>query len=109
MDDIVRFHDFLLWLIAAIALFVLVLLVIVMVRFNARANPVPVAHHAQHLHRGLWTVVPMLILVAIAVPSFRLLFDELKVPQARPDGEGDRQAVVLELQLSRTASSSSTR
>ena len=41
MDDIIWFHDFLLWVIAAITLFVLALLVIVIVRFNARANPVP--------------------------------------------------------------------
>jgi cytochrome c oxidase subunit II len=41
MDDIIWFHDFLLWVITAIALFVLALLVIVVVKFNARANPVP--------------------------------------------------------------------
>src|SRR5262245_60740916 len=41
MDRIVWFHDFLLYIITAIAGFVLVLLIIVMVRFNARANPVP--------------------------------------------------------------------
>ena len=43
MDNIVWFHDFLLWLITAITLFVLALLVIVIVRFNARANPIAVA------------------------------------------------------------------
>src|SRR5262249_12457955 len=41
MDDIIWFHDFLLWVISAIALFVLVLLIAVMVKFNARSNPVP--------------------------------------------------------------------
>jgi cytochrome c oxidase subunit II len=41
MDDIIWFHDFLLWVITAIALFVLALLVIVVVKFNARSNPVP--------------------------------------------------------------------
>ena len=41
MDDIIWFHDFLLWLITAITLFVLALLVIVVVKFNARANPAP--------------------------------------------------------------------
>jgi cytochrome c oxidase subunit 2 len=83
MDDIVWFHDFLLWLIAAIALFVLILLVIVMVRFNARANPVPSRTTHNTFIEVVWTVVPVLILVAIAVPSFRLLFYELKVP--KPD------------------------
>ena len=41
MDDIIWFHNFLVWLIAAITLFVLVLLVLVVVKFNARSNPVP--------------------------------------------------------------------
>ena len=83
MDDIVWFHDFLLWIIGIIALFVLVLLVIVMVKFNARANPVPSRTTHNTFIEVFWTVVPVVILVAIAVPSFRLLFYELKVP--KPD------------------------
>jgi cytochrome c oxidase subunit 2 len=82
MDDIIWFHDFLLWIIGAIALFVLTLLVIVIVRFNARANPVPSRTTHNTTIEVIWTVVPVLILVAIAVPSFRLLFYELKVPKA---------------------------
>jgi cytochrome c oxidase subunit 2 len=82
MDDIIWFHDFLLWIIGAIALFVLTLLVIVIVRFNARANPVPSRTTHNTTIEIIWTVVPVLILVAIAVPSFRLLFYELKIPKA---------------------------
>ncbi len=82
MEDIVWFHDLLLWIIAAIALFVLVLLAIVVVRFNARANPVPSRTTHNTTIEILWTVVPVIILVAIAVPSFRLLFYQLKVPPA---------------------------
>jgi cytochrome c oxidase subunit 2 len=82
MDDVVWFNDFLLWIIAAIALFVLVLLVIVMVRFNARANPVPSRTTHNTAIEVIWTIVPVLILVTIAVPSFRLLFYQLKVPKA---------------------------
>jgi cytochrome c oxidase subunit 2 len=82
MDNIIWFHDFLLWIIMAIALFVLVLLVIVMVRFNARANPVPSRTTHNTTIEVIWTVVPVLILVTIAVPSFRLLFYELNVPKA---------------------------
>ncbi|MGI8525257.1 MAG: cytochrome c oxidase subunit II [Pseudolabrys sp.] len=80
MDDIVWFHDFLLWIIAAITLFVLALLAVIVVKFNARSNPVPsrTTHHTAL--EVIWTVVPVLILVSIAVPSFRLLFVELKVP-----------------------------
>ena len=82
MDDIVWFHTYLVWLIAAIALFVLVLLAIVTVKFNARANPVPSRTTHNTFIEIIWTVVPVLILVAVAVPSFRLLFYELKVPAA---------------------------
>jgi cytochrome c oxidase subunit II len=82
MQDIVWFHNLLLWVIVAIALFVLALLVIVMVRFNARANPVPSRTTHNTFIEIAWTVVPVLILVLIAVPSFRLLFLELKIPHA---------------------------
>jgi len=82
MDDIVWFHNFLLWLTAAIALFVLVLLAIVVVRFNARSNPTPSRTTHNTFIEIIWTVVPVLILVTVAVPSFRLLFYQLKVPPA---------------------------
>lgn len=82
MADIVWFHDFLVWLTAGIALFVLVLLVYVCVRFNARSNPVPSRTTHNTLIEVLWTVIPVLILVSIAVPSFRLLFLQLDVPPA---------------------------
>ncbi|HEY1475695.1 MAG TPA: cytochrome c oxidase subunit II [Pseudolabrys sp.] len=82
MDDITWFHNFLLWLIAAITLFVLLLLVTVMVKFNSRSNPVPSRTTHNTFIEVVWTVVPVLILVTIAVPSFRLLFYQLKVPPA---------------------------
>src|SRR3974390_3255558 len=82
MDNIIWFHNFLLWIITAIALFVLALLVIVVVKFNARSNPVPSRITHNTTIEVIWTVVPVLILVAIAVPSFRLLFYQLNVPKA---------------------------
>jgi cytochrome c oxidase subunit 2 len=82
MDDIVWFHDFLLWLTAVIVLLVLALLAIIVVKFNARANPVPSRTTHNTAIEMIWTVVPVLILVAVAVPSFRLLFYQLKVPPA---------------------------
>ncbi len=82
MDNITWFHNFLLVLITAITLFVLALLVIVIVKFNARANPVPSRTTHNTLIEVAWTLVPVLILVGIAVPSFRLLFEELDVPKA---------------------------
>src|SRR5579862_1139592 len=80
MENIIWFHNFLLVLITAITLFVLALLVIVVVKFNARANPVPSRTTHNTLIEVAWTLIPVLILVSIAVPSFRLLFEELDIP-----------------------------
>ena len=77
-----RFHDWLLVIITVITLFVLALLVTVVVRFNARANPVPSRTTHNTLIEVAWTLIPVLILVGIAVPSFRLLFEELDIPKA---------------------------
>ena len=74
MTEIVSLHNFLLWIIAAISIFVLGLLVWVAVKFNRRANPNPESFTHNTLIEVVWTVVPVLILVVIAVPSFRLLY-----------------------------------
>src|SRR3974390_2816518 len=81
MTQIANFHFFLLWVIAAISAFVLGLLVIIIVRFNARANPVSSRTTHNTPIEIIWTIVPVIILAVIAVPSFRLLFVELAVPQ----------------------------
>ena len=80
MDEIVKFHTYLLYTITAIAGFVLVLLLIVIVRFNARSNPTPSRTTHNPVIEIMWTVVPVVILVAIAIPSFKLLFLQLNVP-----------------------------
>ena len=82
MDNIVWFHNFLFVLITLITLFVLALLVIVVIKFNAKANPVPSRTTHNTLIEVAWTLVPVLILVGISVPSFRLLFLELDIPKA---------------------------
>jgi cytochrome c oxidase subunit II len=82
MENIVWFHDFLLYLITAISLFVLVLLVIVVIKFNARANPVPTKTTHNTLLEVAWTLIPVIILASIAVPSFKLLFLQTTIPQA---------------------------
>jgi cytochrome c oxidase subunit 2 len=82
MENIIWFHNFLFWLITIITLFVLGLLVIIMVKFNAKANPVPSKTTHNTLIEVAWTIIPVLILVGIAVPSFRLLFQELDIPKA---------------------------
>src|SRR6266700_7943077 len=82
MDDIIWFHDFLLWVTTAITLFVLALLLSVVVKFNSRSNPTPSRTTHNTTVEVVWTVVPVLILVTIAVPSFRLLFFQLNTPKA---------------------------
>ena len=82
MDYIIWFHNWLVGTITVITLFVLVLLIMVVVKFNAKANPVPSKTTHNTLIEVAWTLIPVLILVAIAVPSFRLLFLELDIPKA---------------------------
>jgi cytochrome c oxidase subunit 2 len=77
---VVTFHYWLLWIITAISLFVLVLILAIVVRFNERRNPVPSRTTHNTLLEVAWTVVPVLILVAISIPSFRLLREQLVIP-----------------------------
>ena len=74
MERIYEFHTFLLWIITAISVFVLILLLICIFRFNERANPVPSKTSHNTFLEVIWTAIPVLILVAIAVPSYRLLY-----------------------------------
>src|SRR5262252_2378863 len=82
MDHIEWFHNWLLFIITVITLFVLGLLITVMIKFNARANPTPSRTTHNTLIEVAWTLIPVLILVSIAVPSFRLLFLQLDLPKA---------------------------
>jgi cytochrome c oxidase subunit II len=82
MENISWFNDFLLWIIVAIACLVFALLLVVMLRFNTRSNPVPSRTTHNTAVEIVWTVVPVLILVTIAIPSFRLLFEQLHIPTA---------------------------
>lgn len=68
------FHTLLLWITTAIVIFVLGLLIYVIVRFNAKRNPVPTKTTHNVVIEIVWTVVPVLILLVIAIPSFRLLY-----------------------------------
>lgn len=72
-QQIHEFHDLVNTIIIAIVVFVLILLVYVMVRFNAKANPTPSRTTHNTLLEVAWTVIPIMILVYIALPSFRLL------------------------------------
>ena len=76
------FHDWLNVIIFIISVFVLGLLVYIAWRFNEKANPVPSKTTHNALLEVAWTVIPVLILVVIAIPSFRLLKLQLEIPQA---------------------------
>ena len=82
MSMITDFNNFLLYLMTAITVFVLGLMVYVMLRFNAKANPDPSKTTHNTLVEIVWTVVPILILVIIAIPSFRLLYFQRDIPEA---------------------------
>jgi cytochrome c oxidase subunit II len=69
-------------LMAAICLFVLGLLVYVIVRFNEKANPIPGRRTHNTVIEVAWTVMPVMILFAIAIPSFQLLTEQLEIPEA---------------------------
>ena len=68
------FHTFLLWVTALITIFILTLLLICFFKFNSKANPVPSNTTHNTTLEVLWTVVPVIILIIIAVPSYRLLY-----------------------------------
>ena len=68
MDNIEWFHTFLLWIIVPITLLVTVLLIWVMVKYNSKSNPVPSRTTHNTLIEVIWTIVPVLILVGIAIP-----------------------------------------
>lgn len=81
MQQIHEFHSFVLPIIVVISVLVLVLLLWVMVRYNRRANPTPRKFTHNMTVEVLWTVVPVLILVAIAAKSFPLLYAAERVPE----------------------------
>lgn len=82
MAQITDFHNYVTAIIIAITLFVLALMIIVMVRFNEKSNPEPSRTSHNTLLEVAWTVIPIFILVAIAIPSFRLLFAQYDFPKA---------------------------
>ncbi|MBN9305336.1 MAG: cytochrome c oxidase subunit II [Devosia sp. 67-54] len=81
MDSIHAFHDGILLTVAVgISLLVLVLLGVIVFRFNARRNPVPARFTHNTLIEVIWTALPVIILVIIAIPSFAVLTDQVTMP-----------------------------
>ncbi len=80
-EEIHHFHDWLvLPIIIAICVFVAVLLLVCIFKFNEKANPTPSRTTHNSLLEVAWTILPVLILVVIAIPSFRLLTHQLVIP-----------------------------
>jgi cytochrome c oxidase subunit 2 len=81
-DGIHDFHTLLLIIITVITVFVMALLVYVMVRFNKTSNPNPSKTSHNVMVEIAWTVLPVLVLITIAVPSFRRLYEQERIPPA---------------------------
>jgi cytochrome c oxidase subunit 2 len=82
MESINSLHNLLLVIIIAISVFVLALLLYCIVRFRESANPNPSKTSHNTVIEVIWTVVPVIILVVIAIPSFRLLYFSDVIPEA---------------------------
>ena len=82
MEKIIDFHNLLLIIITLISVFVLVLLLYVMFRFSEKRNPTPSKTTHNTTIEVLWTVIPVVILVLIAIPSFKLLYFADRVEEA---------------------------
>ncbi|WP_316353235.1 cytochrome c oxidase subunit II [Candidatus Trichorickettsia mobilis] len=82
MEELNWLHNFLLVVSAFIVFVVLALLVYVCIKFNAKANPIPATFSHNVLIEVIWTVVPVIILIAVAIPSFRILRMENEMPPA---------------------------
>ena len=80
MEDIVEFHNLLLVIEGLIVLFVLGLMVYIVIKFNSKANPKPTKTTHNSFLEVAWTVIPVIILIIIAVPSMKLLFFMDKAP-----------------------------
>lgn len=81
MNDIVWLDDFLHVIVGAITLFVVVLMAIVILKYNRKANPEPATFTHNTVLEVAWTALPVVILIIIAVPSLKLLFLQLEVPE----------------------------
>ena len=83
-DSIHAFHNgILLWVCIGISVLVLALLIVVILRFNSRSNPTPARFTHNTLVEVIWTALPVIILVVIAIPSFAVLTDQMTVPDGQ--------------------------
>lgn len=79
--DVAEFHSFVLWIITAITIFVTALLIWVVIRYNRKANPKPADFSHNTMIEVVWTLVPVLILIVIGIPSYNLLQAQNIIPE----------------------------
>ena len=82
MRDVIWLDTFLLYIITAISVFVTILLAICIVRYNKKANPVPATFTHNSALEVAWTIIPIIVLIAIIPPSLTLLFKQQEIPAA---------------------------
>ena len=109
-QEALGFHDN--WLLPLCAIISAVVLAscwsVALVRFRRGANPTPSRNSHNTVIEVIWTLVPVLILVGIAIPSIRLLRHTIFAAARRPDGQGHRPPMVLVLRAARLWRSAST-
>lgn len=81
MSNMIDFHNLLMWIIGLVVLFVSILLLVVIFKYNSKTNPVPAKFTHNTLIEVVWTIVPIIILLVIAIPSFDLLYKQREIPE----------------------------
>ena len=82
MRSVLELHDFVLIMMTAITIFVLLLIIYVVFRFRKSVNPTPSKRTHNAFIEILWTGIPVIILIAMAIPSFKLLYEQDVIPEA---------------------------
>ena len=82
MRSVLELHDFVLIMMTAITIFVLILIIYVVIRFRKSVNPNPSKRTHNAFIEILWTGIPVIILIAMAIPSFKLLYEQDVIPEA---------------------------
>lgn len=81
MDDIVWFHRLSMYILSGIVFFVIFLITYVCLRFNAKSNPVPAKFKDNLTLEIIWTIIPVIILIILAIPSFKILYHAEHIPK----------------------------
>ena len=76
MRSVLELHNFVLIMMTAITIFVLLLIIYVVFRFRKKANPNPSKRSHNTFIEILWTGIPVIILIAMAIPSFKLVYQQ---------------------------------